>query len=200
MLGMSTSLVLIIGLSTSAAFLEALEENHPSNVQQQFACAELAAEAARGPDCLPRFIRLDADLAEHFAASAPLAPAPNPRNILSITSGCPGTGLLDGTFSGSDVYLTASGLPPQVFSLFVYGTPIANPVPFYDGMLCVPWGRMRTSSIQRTSLAGEAIFDDPMQPGLHSNVLSVQCMYRDLTGLYGGNLTDGCLVTYEPLP
>jgi hypothetical protein len=120
-------------------------------------------------------------------------------DIVSIADGCPGNGSLDATYNGSTIHMTATGLPSQVFSVFVYGPPLGAPIPFYDGTICTHWGLYQRSIVSLTSVSGITAFDGVIQPNAgDGQVLSVQCMYRSPTETYGGNLTDGILVTFEP--
>jgi len=118
---------------------------------------------------------------------------------LTITTGCDTTpnsagpgAILEGTVDVNTLHLHVSGAIPDTFGTFIYGAPIANPVPFYDGRLCSAWWSLRRTPIAITTLGGEAWFDGELD-SMGTSV--VQYFYRDTIAEYGGNLSNGLVVS-----
>jgi len=199
MFGVATTLTVAVGLSALGSLLASKAVDHAPDLWSQVN-EECAVVLGEDTPAIPRFITCDHHV-ELLAAAIELpSPTRAAREIIGINTGCPGTGLLTATYSGSEIQMTASSLPSQVFSLFVYGPPAANPIPFYDGTLCAHWGFLQRSHVSATSVAGVTQYLGLIQPNAGADVLSVQCIYRFPTGYYGGNLTNSLLVSFEPLP
>jgi hypothetical protein len=189
MLSIRNSIIVVMGLCASAS------------LYAMVGIGELRG-GSEGRASLPIYLRTDAHVTALASAIELGDPGRTARDIAAIDGGCPGTGLLEATFNGPDIHLIASQLPDTVFSLFVYGPPVGQPFPFYDGFLCAHWGFLQRSAVSATSVGGVTSFDGIVQPNLGDDVVSVQCIYRTPTGTgtYGGNLTNGLLVSFEPLP
>lgn len=198
MFGVGSALT-VLGLSTLGSLLAVSAIDGTLDLQAT-ATEECAVVLGDGPPAIPRFITCDKHI-ELLAAAIELpAPTRTSRDIIDVSTGCPGNGLLTATYTNADIQMIASGLPPQVFSLFVYGPPAVNPIPFYDGTLCAHWGFLQRSHVSATSVDGITQFSGVIQPNAGANVLSVQCMYRFPSGYYGGNLTNSLVVSFAPLP
>jgi len=117
--------------------------------------------------------------------------------ILSITPGCdqstPGA-ILTATHDNDVVHLTVDNATPNEFGLFIWNPPLGEPVPFYNNKLCCSWGNVQHTHTALTNEFGHAEYNGP----LNSNfpVLSVQYMYRTPAFGYGGNLSNGLIITY----
>jgi len=103
--------------------------------------------------------------------------------------------------------LSASALPPQAFSLFIYGAN-STQTPFGDGFLCVsPFapGLVRLFPGQSSDAVGDVLItvDYATQPALGvitaGSTWSFQLIYRDSGfGAAGFNATDGIRITFAP--
>ena len=119
--------------------------------------------------------------------------------IISITPGCeqptPGA-QLTGTFEADTVHLTATGGVPSEFGLFIYGTPLTEPVPFYNGRLCCSWNPYvhTVPAVSDSTGTAECITN---LPGSSATRLSVQYMYRVPGQGFGGDLSNGLIVERE---
>lgn len=133
----------------------------------------------------------------------------NVGSVLNICSANPNSagGTASMGFNGSpsisadDFEITASGMIPNQFCLFITGTTDAN-VPTFDGRLCID-NFCRIGPILQSDGAGFASRAMPSSvyaqfgcqtPMVGDRVL-YQCFYRDTAGA-GGNLTDALCVVF----
>jgi len=118
--------------------------------------------------------------------------------IISIVAGCqqpiPGA-TLTGTFEGDTIHLVAENATPNEFACYIYGPPI-NPVPFYGGTLCSAWGQLRHTPIGLTDSLGGFSWTGELEGT--APVVTVQLIYRTPGIGFGGDLSDGVVVTREP--
>ena len=168
MFAVGTSIVVAIGLSALASISTTIGGDNSSNSPLPLVSEDGTAALVGQSKRIPRFIRTDRDLQAVAAAIALGSSSRSMQDILSIGSGCPGTGVLTATGNGPNIDLIASGLPSRVYSVFVYGPPLGNPVPFYDGQLCAAWGQLRRMCVRLTSMAGSAQYISPTRGSIPS--------------------------------
>jgi len=200
MFPVGTSVVVALGLSAIASLSVTICRTDSSMGPLSFVSEECPTAVVVQSRRIPRFITRDRDIEAIASVVALGGSSRSQQDILSITMGCAGTGDLAATANGPDIDLIATSIPANVYSVFFYGPPIGNPVPFYDGYLCAHWGFLQRTPVTLTSAAGSTEYAGLMQPNAGSDTISVQCMYRDPAGFFGGNLTNGLIVSFEPLP
>jgi len=124
-------------------------------------------------------------------------------DVLSVVPGCDTTpnsvgpgAVLTATYSGPTLTLSVTGAPPNTFSLFIYSPPI-NPIPFYNGTLCGSWPDLRHTEVLMNNEFGECTWEGEMEvPGYTS--YNVQHLSRDPNVGFGGDLSNGLIVTVSP--